>query len=357
MSSSLSRDATLTGLSGAFGGIATEFLFYGLDSYKVMKQANQATSFKRLFRGALPVAIIGSGPSYGAFFFCYEPLCAIFRKHLGPEHEGSSVLMASFLSGIPSSLIAIPADVLKKQIILGRESPSGANTVASSSNLNKNPPAGSRSALLTAIKAVFKRGHGIKGFFLGWRVNIIEDVAFSVVEMSFYEGFKRLYLNYKEEHLHGQGPALSWWGQQMSTRHSSHVSRQDNISNENAPVSNLGSRLVGSSDASGVPHLQPSISHAIEMKDLSDSESAGVGFLTGICTAVITCPLDCLNTRIKSGELAHLNIARAFRFMVQRDGMRSLTRGLGPRMIIIGFGSAVFWYCQSSCKHVLSSIL
>ncbi len=61
-----------SGLGGAFAGISTDLIFYGLDSFKVMKQAsnsgkNGKIQFSKLFQGALPIAVVGSGPSFGAF--------------------------------------------------------------------------------------------------------------------------------------------------------------------------------------------------------------------------------------------------------------------------------------------------
>jgi len=36
--------------------------------------------------------------------------------------------------------------------------------------------------------------------------------------------------------------------------------------------------------------------------DLNGYEAAGAGMVSGVATAVLTCPIDCVNTRIKSGE-------------------------------------------------------
>eukprot|EP00598_Pedospumella_elongata_P015897 CAMPEP_0184994202 /NCGR_PEP_ID=MMETSP1098-20130426/48365_1 /TAXON_ID=89044 /ORGANISM="Spumella elongata, Strain CCAP 955/1" /LENGTH=81 /DNA_ID=CAMNT_0027520209 /DNA_START=28 /DNA_END=270 /DNA_ORIENTATION=- len=64
-------EAINTGISATFAGIATELLFYGLDSYKVVQQAGEKVKISKLFRGALPVALAGAGPSYLVFFGLY----------------------------------------------------------------------------------------------------------------------------------------------------------------------------------------------------------------------------------------------------------------------------------------------
>jgi hypothetical protein len=46
--------------SGAIAGIVTDIIFYGLDSYKVMLQANQKVKLSAIYRGVLPIALTGT---------------------------------------------------------------------------------------------------------------------------------------------------------------------------------------------------------------------------------------------------------------------------------------------------------
>jgi hypothetical protein len=36
--------------------------------------------------------------------------------------------------------------------------------------------------------------------------------------------------------------------------------------------------------------------------DLNEYEAGAVGMVSGVISAVVTCPIDCINTRIKSGD-------------------------------------------------------
>lgn len=122
-------DAIQSCNSGAIAGIITELIFYSLDSYKITKQVNveqkivnmklnHKASFMKLWKGALPIALLGSGPSFGIFFLFYNPIHYYTSSTIGYQNESISVLLASVISAIPSSIIAVPADVIKKQLIL-----------------------------------------------------------------------------------------------------------------------------------------------------------------------------------------------------------------------------------------------
>ena len=131
-------------------------------------------------------------------------------------------------------------------------------------------------------------GHrGLKGLFSGWQANLARDVPFVAIKMSLYEGLVRQYNASKAmEHTGG----------------------------------------------------------------LSSVESASIGFVSGLLTAVLTNPTDCVNTRIKTGELAHLNLLTAHMKIVQLDGVAGLLRGIGPRVLITVFGSTVFWFIHSQLQ-------
>ena len=91
------RKSIISCCSGAIAGVVSEVLFYGIDSYKVMLQASNSirptSSIFNLFRGAVPIAIMGSGPSFGVFFLCYSPLHDYVTT--ATNDEPLSVLIAS----------------------------------------------------------------------------------------------------------------------------------------------------------------------------------------------------------------------------------------------------------------------
>jgi predicted membrane protein len=301
--------ATLTALSAIGAGILTEVIFYGLDSYKVMKQAAEPIRMSRLFKGVVPLSVLGSGPYFGTFFICYNPIRNTFDDKFGRGFESTSVLLASVFSAVPASILAVPADVIKKNLMLmGKESLQKTSISNGANNIN-----------MSRVASHIYRSSGLSGFFLGWQANVLRDVPFAAIKMSLYEGLARLYLTLKRPADDDSVAAIRFSGSSSGNKnHSSFAT--------GSTSGGTGSRL--NADA------------------LDKWESAQVGFASGVCTAVLTNPIDCVNTRIKSGELSHLGMASAHREIVRRDGWRALFRGLAPRSVVLGLGSTVFWYLQ-----------
>lgn len=135
----------------------------------------------------------------------------------------------------------------------------------------------------------------------------MKDVPFAAVKMSLYEGLARMYLSLAKP---------------VDIRHNNPEHRHE---------------------AKGSDNLTP-------------FEASGVGLASGIITAFITNPLDCINTRIKSGDIAS---AKSMSFldvglsMVRVDGAGTLFRGLLPRSVIIGLGSTVFWSLYANIREFL----
>jgi len=99
--------------AGASAGFFTDTLFYGLDSYKVQRQSGTGQiSVGRLFRGILPLAFFGSIPSFAVFFSVYEVTKRKLREQ--GHYDLTGIFAASVMAGVPSSIIFVPADVLKK---------------------------------------------------------------------------------------------------------------------------------------------------------------------------------------------------------------------------------------------------
>jgi len=88
-----------------------------------------------------------------SFFFCYQPIKKFADEYT--DDQALSVLVASIVSSVPSSLVYVPADVVKKRVVLG------VNTNATE-----------------ALKSILKE-KGFKGLFLGWQANLVKDVPFA----------------------------------------------------------------------------------------------------------------------------------------------------------------------------------
>lgn len=251
-------------VAGFVAGGTTEFLFYGVDSYKTQRQAGAGggrSTFAGLFRGVGPVIALGSAPCLALFFYSYDTSSRLLRER-GVD-DASATLVASIVGAVPASLMGNPSDVLKKQLIVG-----GHGSAAS------------------AFRSVYRAG-GALGFFRGWDVNLLKDVPFAGIKMGLYESMKWAYL-----------------------------------------------RAAGRDKA-------------------TTADSAAVGFLSGAASAVLTNPLDVANTRIKAraDTDASDSIGRVLRRTVRREGPAALLAGVGPRVVIIGFGSSCFWSVFHAVKE------
>lgn len=116
---------------GAAAGALTESTFYALDSAKIQSQlkaggsprdafgssAPRALQGVLLLRGIVPTVIFGSVPSFGTFFVLYVPLKSMLDSSTAPGSSGFwPTLLASATAAVPSSLISVPSDVLKKVV-------------------------------------------------------------------------------------------------------------------------------------------------------------------------------------------------------------------------------------------------
>lgn len=266
---SLGKMALIDGTCGALAGFCTDFLFYGVDSYKVLLQSGQKVRFSLLFKGVFPMVTLGSIPSYAAFWAFYAPLKCVGEEHLGVDSK-SAIFFASIVSAVPSSLIFVPADTMKKQVILG--------------NYNSTWDAFSD----------IKNRQGYRGLFIGWQANLLKDMPFAF-EVSLFETLSLLYCRTFKNQIHAS----------FSEQH------------------------------------------------LDTKESALVGFASGALMSFVSHPLDCINTRIKSGELQNMGLFKAHKTVIQMDGFRALFRGIFPRTIQTSLGSTVFWYMYSLSKTLI----
>jgi solute carrier family 25 S-adenosylmethionine transporter 26 len=259
-------DTVVCATAGGLAGTITELVFYSLDSFKIQQQSESGKklSLSRLYRGALPVALVGSFPSLAVFFGVFTPL-----KQYSIDHELNSIgiFSASIIAAVPSSFVGIPSDVLKKRLVLGIDP-----------NIN------------TALRNVMKNG-GCRGLFLGWQTNLMKDIPFAGLKISLYENIKSQYLLY---------------------------SKKDEV---------------------------------------TAVESGVVGLVAGTITSILTCPIDCVNTRIKSGELAKYNVVEAHKEIVRRNGVKALFRGLLPRTVILSLGSSVFWFWYNKLQDSLKAAI
>mmetsp|Transcript_24891 Transcript_24891/g.68627 ORF Transcript_24891/g.68627 Transcript_24891/m.68627 type:complete len:282 (+) Transcript_24891:94-939(+) len=143
--------------------------------------------------------------------------------------------------------------------------------------------------LYSTIKHVTAQ-NGWRGLFAGWHVNLIRDLPFAAVKIGLYEVFASQY--------------KSWCG----------LSKSD-------PIPPLGAAICGAS--------------------------------SGIGCAVLTCPLDVVNTKIKANQTMSTSILEVGTYVVSNDGISGLFRGVAMRSIVLGIGSCIFWPIQRNLSHYL----
>jgi Mitochondrial carrier protein len=131
---------------------------------------------------------------------------------------------------------------------------------------------------------------GWRGLFAGFQVNLIRDIPFAAVKVGLYETLSTYY--------------KSWNGQ----------SKKD-------PIAPQGAALCG--------------------------------VASGVACAILTCPLDCINTRIKDGSIKSTSIMEVGKHIVTKHGVSALFRGVLMRSIVLGIGSSIFWPIQRATAHWL----
>lgn len=143
--------------------------------------------------------------------------------------------------------------------------------------------------IFTAINHV-TIDRGWRGLFAGFQVNLLRDIPFAAVKVGLYELLATQY---------------NFWSGQSKT---------DRISPQGAAI---------------------------------------CGVSSGVACAVLTCPLDCINTRIKDGSIKSTSILEVCKQIVIKHGVAALFRGVAMRSIILGIGSSIFWPIQRSTAHWL----
>jgi hypothetical protein len=146
--------------------LITETIFYGIDSYKTLVQQNQKNfNISRLFRGFIPVVGLGTLPQFAVFFGVYEPVKQNLEAVGSPHLSGATAAsIAAVIAGVPSCLVGVPTDVVKKRMLQNNET-------------------------LRHILA-----DGPAALMRGWQVNLLKDLPFCAIKMGLFEGCKTLYV-------------------------------------------------------------------------------------------------------------------------------------------------------------------
>jgi hypothetical protein len=153
----LIQTALAESAGGAAAGVVADSVLYAIDSAKVRAQHKSAASLSIgnvsiLFRGLAPTVLLGSLPVFGSFFLFY----ALLRVTLQERGYDHLLPFASAICAVPATIVGVPADGIKKRVVLG---------------IDPNV----RAAIAHATAR-----NGMSGLFAGWHVNLLRDLPLRV---------------------------------------------------------------------------------------------------------------------------------------------------------------------------------
>ncbi|KAJ7969767.1 S-adenosylmethionine carrier 1, chloroplastic/mitochondrial [Quillaja saponaria] len=91
-------------------------------------------------------------------------------------------------------------------------------------------------------------------------------------------------------------------------------------------------------------------------RDLSDPENAMIGAFAGVISGAITTPLDVIKTRlmVQGSADQYKGICDCVRTIINEEGSHALLKGIGPRVLSIGIGGAIFFGVLERTKLILA---
>ncbi|KAG8660701.1 S-adenosylmethionine carrier 1, chloroplastic/mitochondrial isoform X2 [Manihot esculenta] len=91
-------------------------------------------------------------------------------------------------------------------------------------------------------------------------------------------------------------------------------------------------------------------------RDLKDPEIAIIGAFAGAITGALTTPLDVVKTRlmVQGPANQYKGFFDCARTITKEEGVHALLKGIGPRIIWIGVGGAIFFGVLEKTKQILA---
>lgn len=175
-------------LAGAFAGLAVDLALFPLDTIKTRLQSSAGFAasggFKGLYQGIGSIAL-GSAPSSALFFIAYE----FANNELGKQTTRGFTghLIATTLGEVVSSLVRVPADVVKSRQQVE----------------NTNDGLNGKATLWTAIGKVYEEGlrpnsrsrFGV--FYTGWLSAILREIPFGCIQFPLFSYLKEVASAYR----------------------------------------------------------------------------------------------------------------------------------------------------------------
>ncbi|AEO71297.1 uncharacterized protein THITE_2060163 [Thermothielavioides terrestris NRRL 8126] len=276
-------------LAGALAGTTVDLSLFPLDTLKTRLQSSQgffaAGGFRGIYRG-VGSALVGSAPG-AAFFFCtYEATKSFLSSTTFPS--SSSAAAGTILPSLSSST---PQSRAAEHMLAASLGEIAACAVRVPTEVVKQrAQAGqhggsSWAALRHILEQRRQAGVGLIGvareLYRGWGITVMREVPFTVLQFPLWE-------------------ALKAWGRERRAR--------------------TGRGMFG---------------------DVGAAESALYGSISGGVAAAVTTPLDVLKTRVMLSARRE-SMASIVRTILKENGIRPFFAGIGPRVMWISAGGAIF---------------
>ncbi|KAF9878474.1 hypothetical protein CkaCkLH20_03966 [Colletotrichum karsti] len=269
-------------LAGALAGTTVDLTLFPLDTLKTRLQSSAgffpSGGFNGIYRG-IGSALVGSAPG-AAFFFCtYEGAKTFISSRL-VSADGANAQWAAPLSHmLAASLGEVAACAVRVPTEVVKQ------------RAQAGQHGGSSAAALRGILGLYGTGAGVAGvwreLYRGWSITVLREVPFTIIQFPLWERLKR-------------------WGRER----------------KQSKNWKLG----------GAPQTE---------YEVSAVESALYGSVAGAAAAGITTPLDVLKTRVMLSK-QKVSVGDVLREIYRDHGVRPFFAGIGPRVMWISIGGAIF---------------
>jgi solute carrier family 25 S-adenosylmethionine transporter 26 len=281
-------------LAGALAGTTVDLSHFPLDTLKTRLQSSQgffpSGGFRGIYRG-VGSALVGSAPG-AAFFFCtYEATKSFLATttHLNQTSNkkgGLAVehMLAASAGEIAACAVRVPTEVVKQRAQAGQH---GGSSVASLLHILRQ-----RSSV--GVVGVWRE------LYRGWGITVMREVPFTILQFPMWE-------------------ALKAWGRERRVR--------------------TGRGLLGDVHVHPVGGGREGAGPVVG--EVSAAESALYGSISGGVAAAVTTPLDVLKTRVMLSTRRE-SIGTIVRTILKENGIKPFFAGIGPRVMWISIGGAIF---------------
>ncbi|EFQ33000.1 hypothetical protein CGRA01v4_00521 [Colletotrichum graminicola] len=277
-------------LAGGIAGTTVDLSLFPLDTLKTRLQSSAgffpSGGFTGIYRG-IGSAVIGSAPS-AAFFFCtYEGSKSLISSRLASLSSSSSVLddrKAGWVDPVSHMLAASLGEIAACAVRVPTE------VVKQRAQAGQH--GGSSLLAFRSILAQYNTPAGLAGvwreLYRGWSITVLREVPFTIIQFPLWERLKRWGRERKQNKNWKLGPAA----------------RQTEY-------------------------------------EVSAVESALYGSVAGAAAAGITTPLDVLKTRVMLSQQKE-RVGDVLKTIYKEHGIRPFFAGIGPRVMWISIGGAIF---------------